>query len=135
MKKSIWKSIGAIVAGFLLGAVLSILGDIIFNSIGLMNMEKFTETSTGIIFAIIVYRFTFNVVGCYLTAKLAPNKPMKHALIIGLIGTVLAILGSAAMWDKAVAWYNISVILISFPSAWLGAKLFVLRSPGKKETN
>jgi len=131
MKKTIWKSIGAIAAGFLLGAVLSIVADILFNSADLMNMENFKETSSGIIFVVIVYRFIFNVCGCYLTAKLAPSKPMKHALIIGVIGTVLAILGSAAMWDKAVAWYNVTVILISFPSAWLGAKLFMMRNSKK----
>lgn len=131
MKKSIWKSIGAVMAGFLLGAVLSIGADIVFSSAGLMNMENFKDTSPGIIFVVIVYRFIFNVCGCYLTAKLAPNKPMKHALIIGVIGTIVAILGSAAMWDQAVAWYNISVILISIPSAWLGAKLFMMRNPEK----
>lgn len=131
MKKSIWKSIGAVLAGFLLGAVLSISMDIAFNSAGLMDMEEFKNTSPAIIFLVIVYRFVFNVCGCYLTAKLAPNKPMQHALIIGGIGTVLAVLGAVAMWDKAVAWYNIAVILISLPSAWLGAKLVMMRNPAE----
>lgn len=131
MRNSIWKSIGAILAGFILGATLSIGTDIALNVAGVMNTESFKVNSAGIILLVIIYRFIFNVMGCYLTAKLAPGKPMRHALIIGIIGTVFAILGSAAMWDKAVAWYNISVILISIPSAWLGAKLFMVRNLGK----
>lgn len=131
MKKTIWKSTGAILAGFILGAILSVGTDMTLNATSIMNMESFKENSVVVILMVIIYRFVFNVIGCYLTAKLAPNKPMKHALIIGVIGTVFALLGSAAMWDKAVAWYNISVILISIPSAWLGAKLFIMRNPEK----
>jgi hypothetical protein len=134
MKKRIWKSIGAIIAGFLVGAILSVGADITLNAAGIINMESFKDNSAGVILIVIIYRFIFNVIGCYLTAKLAPNKPMKHALIIGVVGTVFALLGSAAMWDKAVVWYNISVILISLPSAWVGAKLFLKRNP-EKETS
>ncbi|MBA3680884.1 MAG: hypothetical protein H0W73_06915 [Bacteroidetes bacterium] len=134
MKKTIWKSIGAILTGFILAAFLSIATDMILNLTNIVNMESFKDNSAIIILFVIIYRFIYNVMGCYLTSKLAPNKPMKHALIIGVIGTVFALLGSIAMWDKAVAWYNISVILISLPSAWVGAKLFMMRK-SKKETS
>lgn len=135
MRKAIWKSIGSIFAGFLIGAILSIGTDVALNGAGLMNMANFKENSSGIILIVIMYRFIFNIVGCYVTAKLAPNKPMKHVLIIGIIGTIFAILGSAAMWDKAVVWYNISIILISMPSAWIGAKLYMKRNPENKINN
>ena len=128
MKKTIWKSIGAILAGFLIGAILSVGTDLLLNAAGILNMESFKENSPGIIFMVIVYRLIYNIFGCYVTAKLAPTKPMKHALIIGFAGTVFAILGSAAMWDQAVAWYNISVILISLPAAWMGAKLAIAQN-------
>jgi hypothetical protein len=126
MNKSIFKSIGAIIAGFILGATLSIAADFLFDKLGLMSMDNFKETSALIILIIIIYRFIFNVIGCYLTAKLAPNKPMKHVIIMGVIGTVLSILGSLAMWELAIMWYNISIILIALPSAILGGKLYLL---------
>lgn len=88
-------------------------------------MENFKQTAIGIICVVIIYRFVFNVAGCYLTAKLATNNPMKHCIIIGIIGTVLSILGTVAMWDKAIPFYNIAIILISLPSAWLGGKLYL----------
>lgn len=124
MNKQILKSIGAILAGFALGAILSITTDSILEKLGIMSMENFQQSSFVIIVLVIVYRFIFNVVGCYLTAKLAPNKPMKHVIIIGIIGALLSILAAIALWDKAIPFYNITIILISIPSAWVGGKLF-----------
>lgn len=125
MNEPILKSIVAIIAGFALGAILSGGTDFLLNKLGIISMENFKQNSVLTICFVILYRFAFNVIGCYLTAKLAPNNPMKHCIIIGVIGTVLGILGSVVMWDKAVPFYNISIILISLPSAWLGGKLYL----------
>lgn len=128
MKPTIFKSIGAIVAGFAFGAILSIGADFLFGKLGIMSMENFKQTSFAIICVVIIYRFAFNVAGCYLTAKLAPQNPMKHCIIIGIIGTLLSILGTYAMWEKAIPFYNIAIILISLPSAWLGGILYLLNN-------
>ena len=128
MKKSIVKSIGAILAGWMLGAVLSVATDFLMDKLGIMSMENFRQNPPVIVLLVIVYRFIFNATGCYLTAKLAPSNPMKHVMVIGVIGTILAILGSIAMWDKAVAWYNISILLIALPSAWLGGKIYLSKT-------
>ena len=125
MNNTTLKSIGAILAGFLSGALLSIATDFIMEKSGMMSMENFKQSSLAIIFFVIFYRFIFNVIGCYLTARLAPNKPMKHVIIIGIIGTVLSIAGSIVMWEYAIPFYNITIILMSLPSAWLGGKLFL----------
>jgi hypothetical protein len=135
MNKQIIKSIGAILAGFALGAILSIATDSILEKSGIMSMENFQDSSFGIIILVIAYRFIFNVTGCYLTAKLAPGNPMKHVIIIGTIGTILSILGAIALWDKAIPFYTITIILISFPSAWLGGKLFLKNNNNGKTKN
>jgi len=125
MNKTLVKSIGAIIAGFFLGAILSIATDFLMERCGMMSMEHFKQSSLAIIILVIAYRFIFNVAGCYLTAYLAHNKPMKHVIIIGIIGTVLSIVGALAMWDKAIPLYNITIIIMSLPSAWLGGQLFL----------
>lgn len=125
MNKTILKSTGAILAGFVLGAILSVGTDLLMDKMGIMSMENFKQTPLLIICIVIVYRFIFNVISCYLTARLAPNKPMKHVIIIGIIGTALSLLGSFAMWGNAIPFYNIAIILISLPSAWLGGQLFL----------
>ncbi|QEC66800.1 hypothetical protein FRZ67_05595 [Panacibacter ginsenosidivorans] len=56
----------------------------------------------------------------YITAVLAPAKPMRHAMIGGFIGFVLSIVGAIVILDKAPHWYAISLIILALPSAWLG---------------
>ena len=125
MNETILKSIVAILPGFFLGAILSITTDFLMEKTGMMSMKHFKQSSLTIILIVIAYRIIFNVIGCYVTAYLAPNKPMKHVIIIGIIGTVLSIVGSLAMWEHAMPFYNITIIFMSLPSAWLGGQLFL----------
>jgi uncharacterized membrane protein YfcA len=74
-----------------------------------------------------VYRTLFGIFGCYLTARLAPQRPLFHALILGAIGTVISMLGVVAALsqggDLGPLWYAVSLVLTALPSAWLGARL------------
>lgn len=123
MKKETLKSIRAVIAGFALLVILSIMMDSILEKIGVMKTEPFNENPLWLIAIIILYRTIFNTLGCYLTARLAPNKPMKHAIILGIIGVVLTIVGLIAMWDIPPRWYPISLIVLTLPAAWLGGKM------------
>ena len=73
------------------------------------------------------YRFVLSIGGCYLTARLAPSRPMFHALILGAIGTVLSIVGVASVWGKGPeygpVWYAVVLVFMSFPCAWIGGKI------------
>lgn len=130
MKNKRIKSVLAVLAGFTVGAVLSVISDMILEKTGIMKTDPFTDNATGVVLIVLLYRFVYNIVGCYVAASLAPNRPMFHAMIIGVTGLVLGTIGSIVMWDQAVGWYNISVILISVPCAWLGARLYTSRMNG-----
>ena len=125
MKNAALKSVIAIIVCFMVGALLCIITDILLDKIGYMKAESFKENSPWVILVVIIYRFIYNVIGCYVAAAMAPARPMRHAMIIGVIGLVLGTLGSIVMWDKAVAWYNISIILISVPCAYIGGQLYI----------
>ena len=77
------------------------------------------------------YRTIFGVLGAYITARLAPSRPMMHALILGALGTVAAAAGAIAMWDKMPAigpkWYALALIAPRLPAAWLGGKLRLMQ--------
>ena len=79
------------------------------------------------------YRILIGIGGAWLTARLAPSRPMKHALILGAIGTVLGVLGVIVTWNKGLgpAWYAIVHPVLAVPEVWLGAKLFEMREPRK----
>ena len=78
------------------------------------------------------YRLPINIAGSWLTARLAPAKPLKHAMIGGVIGLGLSIMGAvvAIRSDFGPAWYPILLAASALPSAWLGSTLFV-RSRGE----
>jgi hypothetical protein len=125
MKKETLKSIGAVLAGFAALVFLSVITDSILEKAGIMKTDPFVENPTWLIAIIVLYRTVFNTFGCYLAARLAPGKPMKHAIILGVIGVVLTIVGLIAMWDIPPRWYPVSLIVLTLPAAWLGGKLAI----------
>jgi hypothetical protein len=131
MKTNILKSIGAIVAGFIFIGVTHSATDAILENTGVLPKDNL-YVSTSVILFVILYRAVFSVIGCYLTAKLAPKNPMKHALILGGIGTLLSAAGAVVTADMNLgpAWYAWSLVVIAIPVAWLGGKLYMMRNPG-----
>ncbi len=78
-----------------------------------------------------VYRALFIVVGGYTTARLAPDRPMRHAWILAVIGFVAGLAGVLAYYtigwtDLGSAWYAISIPAEAIPCVLLGAKLATL---------
>lgn len=71
-----------------------------------------------------VYRVLTGIMGGYIAARLAPSKPMTHALILGFIGVVISSLGAIFMGGMGPAWYSIGLIVVSLPCSWLGAMLY-----------
>lgn len=47
--------------------------------------------SGGLFALAATYRILFTVLGGYVTARLAPSKSLEHALVLGSIGSVLAL--------------------------------------------
>jgi hypothetical protein len=80
------------------------------------------------------YRIVFGVVGSYVTARLAPDRPMLHAMIGGVLGFVVSIAGAVATWNRGPAfgphWYPVALIVIALPCAWLGGKIRVMQERG-----
>jgi len=58
------------------------------------------------------YRIVYTILGGYITARLAPHAPVRHALILGLVGLVTGLLGVIANIAKpelGPLWYSIAV--------------------------
>lgn len=66
------------------------------------------------------YVFVFAVFGCWLVARLAPSHPMRHAMILGLLGLAFNVVGTIALWDQMPAWYHVGALALVLPAAWLG---------------
>ncbi len=72
---------------------------------------------------VLAYVAVFAVAGCYLTARLAPDCPMRHALMLGALGLAFSIPGTLMTWRIAPAWYHIFSLIMIMPYAWLGGWL------------
>lgn len=118
------KSILAVVAGFLTIAVLSIVTDTILEMTHVF--PPLTEKSADWMLVLaLVYRCIYSVLGGYVVARLAPSRPMKHIVILIILGTIVGTLGAFANWDKSVGqeWYPILLVVLSIPAVWWGGKV------------
>ena len=116
------RSFGAVVAGFFAIVILSTLTDMVLHATGVFRPLG-QQMSDALFLVALAYRIVFGVAGCYITARLAPGRPMWHALVLGVIGLVVSIAGAVVMWEAGPAWYSLAVIAISMPCAWVGGRL------------
>jgi len=120
------RSVGAVLIGFVTIAALSLGTDLVVRAV---RPEAFSATARvddpGLLLFTLVYVGVFAVGGCYLTARLAPAKPMRHALVLGALGLVFNVAGTAAMWHTAPVWYHVVALALVMPFAWAGGWLRV----------
>ncbi|MBZ0147248.1 MAG: hypothetical protein K8F62_06845, partial [Pseudorhodoplanes sp.] len=103
-RRSVLRSIGAVLAGLLTIFILSLGTDQLLHSLGIYPPWGQPMRDNGLLLLALSYRAVYDVFGCYLTARLAPRAPMLHALILGGVGTVLATLGAIEMWNFSPNW-------------------------------
>ncbi len=119
------RSIAAVVAGFFSIVVLSIGTDQLMHTLGIFPKTG-REMSTRLFLLATAYRILISIFGCYLSARLAPASPIKHALVLGGIGVLFAAIGvSATMTHPELGplWYPIVLFVVALPCAWIGGTL------------
>ena len=109
------QSIAALLAGFVVVVALSLGADVAMHKSGVfppwgtpMNDQLFRLAT--------VYR-----------ARVAPNRPMRHAIVGGLIGLAISILGAVTAWNRGPEfgphWYPVALAVLALPQSWLGGVL------------
>jgi hypothetical protein len=121
MKRSVW----AVAAGglFVVGVTTGV--DLVLHATGIFPPWAEPLDDAGALLAL-SYRVVISVAGAWLTARLAPGSPMKHAMTLGLVGVVLATVGAVATWNLGLGprWYPVSLIVCAIPQCWAGARLY-----------
>lgn len=119
------RSVAAILAGFVAVAILSLSTDQVFHMLGVY--PPWGQRMTDSLFLLATaYRIPYTILGGYLTARLAPYRPMKHAMVLAGIGLLASIAGAVATWNKDLGpnWYPLALVVMAVPLTWLGAKLY-----------
>ena len=120
------KSLWAVIAGVLVVIVVTTLIDIALHAAGVFPpMDQPIDDGQSLLATL--YRVVVGIAGAWVTARLAPDKPMKHALILGLVGTILALVGVVATWNLGLGprWYPIALVVLAVPQSWAGGRLYV----------
>jgi peptidoglycan/LPS O-acetylase OafA/YrhL len=124
------RSVGAVVAGFICTALLSVGTDAFMYARGIFPAPG-EAMSEGLFLWAATYRLAFTVLGGYMTAALAPHRPMSHVLILGTIGALAATAGAVAAWNAGPAfgprWYPILLVVTALPCVWAGGMLQMRR--------
>jgi hypothetical protein len=117
------RSVGAVVAG--LGGIFAVTTgvDAVMHATGVFPPVGAPPMADRLFLLAFGYRFVIDVAGSWLCARLAPRRPMRHALVLGAIGMVLSVAGAVAMWDASRAWYPLALAASALPCAWLGGRL------------
>ena len=127
------KSIGAVFAGIVVVVTLSLGTDILMHATGVFP-PWFQPMNTPLWLLATAYRVVDGIAGLYVTARLAPDRPVRHAVILGVIGLVMSIAGAASTIGKGPelgpTWYPLGLVITALPCAWFGGKLYV----GKTES-
>ncbi len=124
------RSVGALLAGFIVVVILSLGTDIALHGAGIFPPLG-QAMSDGLFLLATAYRTTYGVVGSYVTARLAPHRPMLHALAGGVVGLVLSTAGAVATWNKPSLgphWYPLALIVLAMPCAWVGGRMRELQA-------
>jgi hypothetical protein len=122
--KPILRSILAFIAAIAATFILSYGTDAILVAARLMKSGSLPD-SVVIIALIITYRTVYNVLGAFIVAKLAPKRPMTHAMVLAVLGIVGSLSAMAAISDSSQYYYPIILSILVLPSTWLGAKLAI----------
>jgi len=119
------QSILAIGAGVLVVVVATTAVDILLHLTGVLPAMG-QPLSDGLAVLASSYRLVISIAGAWLTARLAPDRPLWHAVRLGYVGPLLGLIGVAATWNAGLGprWYPISLAVLAIPQCWLGGTIY-----------
>ena len=125
-------SAGAIAVGFLVTALASTGSDAVMHATGVFR-DTPREMSHSLFALAAAYRTLFTIAGGFVTARLAPDKPMRHVWILAGIGLLAGLAGVAIYYSAGVgelgpSWYAIAIPVEAIPCVWAGGRLAVISS-------
>lgn len=127
------RGVWAVLAGLVLIVVLSSGTDFLFERMHIFPPPIGGMFTPAMLSIALVYRCVYAVIGGYVTAGLNCDKPMRHAFILGLIGTVVSIAGLVIGWDLPDRWYPVSLAVTALPFSLLGGRAKVKEDKEKQQ--
>ena len=77
---------------------------------------------TAILLLMHAYVALFATFGCWLAARLAPDHPLRHAMIVGVLGVLLNA-SNPDIWTMYPLWSNVISLATPLLWGWIGGKI------------
>ncbi|MEP6569914.1 MAG: hypothetical protein ABJC10_09085 [Acidobacteriota bacterium] len=120
------RRIGAVLAGLFVVAILDTTIDLVMHKTGVYP-PWFQPMRASLWLLAIGYRTVDGIIGGYVVARLAPDRPVAHALVLGIIGVVLSAAAVIGTWTKGPEfgpkWYPLTLVVIALPCSLIGGLL------------
>jgi hypothetical protein len=139
------RSVLAVVAGFLVPAVLVTLTD---QLMAVLVPDLYPQPAPGVqippagLALNVTYGFVYAILGGWVTARLAPRLPMKHVYALCAAIAVFGLVSALMLAGMLPLWYSLALVALGILGAVLGGRLFVRRTtqaeattPGLSERN
>jgi len=130
--RQIGRSVFAVLMGIVVGVAVTLATDVVLHAIHLFPPLD-QRVPDGLLALATAYRTVYSVGASYLTARLAPSSPMKHALAGGVIGFIVNLAGTVLTWNSGpqfqAHWYPVVLTLLALPSAWAGGLIYMRQLP------
>ena len=119
---------GALLAGYIVSAILT---GVTIAVLGALLPASYQAENIGWVIFNVLYGCAFAMVGGYVVARLAPSHPIAHALVLGTLMAVFALLTGYAIastppspeYANQPGWYYPVLAITVLPSILLGAWL------------
>jgi hypothetical protein len=117
------KSLWAVAAGVAFVIVVTTVVDVVLRLTGVFSTNQPIDDGRAALAT--SYRIVIGVAGAWLTARLAPSKPMTHVMVLGAVGTLLGVVGIVATWNLGLGprWYPVAIAVLALPQSWAGGRL------------
>jgi hypothetical protein len=124
------RSVLAVVAGFLIIGALAIgTGKLVQSMVPAQFDAAGNPTTMPMMLLQLLYVGVYATFGCWLAGRLAPSRPMTHALVVGVLGLMLNVPSAIALRGTHPMWYLVVGVATTMLWAWLGGRIADSRAP------
>jgi hypothetical protein len=125
-QRQLGRSILAVLAGMAVGIAITLLTDVVLRKAGVLP-QLGVRVPNSVLAWVTTYRVVYGIAASYLTAYLAPYRPIAHAMVGGAFGFAASLAGAIATWNAGPAygphWYPVALMIFALPQSWLGGWL------------
>ena len=124
--RNLGRSSVAVFVAFIAVAILSLATDQILHVLNVYPPWGQPMFDPALNLLALSYRIGYTILGGYIAGRLAPRNPVRHAIVLGIVGLIVGSASALAVmskYDLGPRWYPLGIALTAFPCSWLGGVL------------